>query len=156
MRRNIGKSTQLASDMKGEGLLVSNEIHPARARILSENIERMGIRNCLVVNHEPAFLSRRFPQFFDRILVDAPCSGEGMFRKSEQARREWSPETVKGCAKRQTDILDQAARMLKEGGRLVYSTCTFSVEENEETVLSFLERHPEFEPEEAEFGFSGE
>ncbi len=148
-----GKSTQLASDMKGEGLLVSNEIHPARARILSENIERMGIRNCLVVNHEPAFLSRRFPQFFDRILVDAPCSGEGMFRKSEQARREWSPETVKGCTKRQADILDQAARMLKEGGRLVYSTCTFSVEENEETVLSFLERHPEFEPEEAEFGF---
>lgn len=144
-----GKSTQIASSMKGEGLLVCNEIHPARAKILSENIERMGIRNSLVVSHEPAVLSERFPEFFDRILVDAPCSGEGMFRKSQQARQEWSLETVKGCARRQADILDQAALMVRRGGRMVYSTCTFSKEENEETVLAFLERHPEFEPETA-------
>lgn len=144
-----GKSTQIASSMKGEGLLVCNEIHPARARILSENIERMGIRNSLVVSHDPAVLSERFPEFFDRVLVDAPCSGEGMFRRSQEAQREWSPETVKGCARRQADILDQAALMVRKGGRLVYSTCTFSKEENEETVFAFLKRHPEFEPETA-------
>lgn len=148
-----GKSTQIGAAMKGKGILVSNEIHPARAKILSENMERMGIRNSLVVSHEPAALAERFPGFFDRILVDAPCSGEGMFRKSEQAWRQWSPETVKGCAKRQGDILDQAARMLREGGRLVYSTCTFSAEENEETILAFLERHPEFETQEAGLDF---
>lgn len=142
-----GKSTQIAADMKGEGLLVSNEIHPARARSLSENIERMGIRNCLVLSHEPAFLSRRFSEFFDKILVDAPCSGEGMFRKNPEALKEWSPEKVKGCAKRQADILDQAAFMLREGGRMVYSTCTFSPEENENTIDDFLRRHSEFERE---------
>lgn len=143
-----GKSTQIGAAMKGEGLLVCNEIHPARARILSQNIERMGIGNALVVSHEPAVLAQRFPGFFDRILVDAPCSGEGMFRKSEEALKEWSPERVSGCAGRQADILDQAAGMLKGGGRMVYSTCTFSAEENEKTIVSFLERHPEFEPEE--------
>lgn len=151
-----GKSTQIASSMKGEGLLVCNEIHPARAKILSENIERMGIRNSLVVNHDPAVLSERFPEFFDRILVDAPCSGEGMFRKSQEARRQWNPEEVKGCAKRQADILDQAALMLKEGGRMVYSTCTFSAEENEETMIAFLERHPDFEPETVDFASAAE
>ena len=140
-----GKSARIGADLKGEGLLVCNEIHPARARILSENVERMGISNALVLSHEPAYLARRFPEFFHRVLVDAPCSGEGMFRKSEQARREWSPEKVAGCARRQADILDQAAQTLRLGGRLVYSTCTFSREENEETVEAFLQRHREFE-----------
>lgn len=139
-----GKSTQIAADMQGKGLLVCNEIHPARARILSENIERMGIRNALVLNEAPAFLAGRFEQYFDRILVDAPCSGEGMFRKKEEACREWSMQNVELCAKRQDEILDAAAGMLKTGGRLVYSTCTFAPEENEGTVSRFLARHPEF------------
>lgn len=139
-----GKSTQIAARMAGRGLLVSNEVHPARARILSQNVERMGIRNALVTNEEPGRLAARFPLFFDRILVDAPCSGEGMFRKEEAALAGWSPENVAHCAKRQREILEEAARMLRPGGRLVYSTCTFSPEENEGTIGSFLARHEEF------------
>lgn len=140
-----GKTTQLAAAMKGEGLLVSNEIHPGRAKILSQNVERMGIRNCLVTNEPPETLAPRFPEFFHKILVDAPCSGEGMFRKDPQSREQWSPENVALCAKRQSEILDCAVRMLAPGGRLVYSTCTFSPEEDEENVSAFLLRHPEFE-----------
>ncbi len=139
-----GKSTQIAADMRGQGLLVCNEIHPARARILSENIERMGICNALVLNEAPDTLAERFEQYFDRILVDAPCSGEGMFRKKEEACREWSMQNVELCAKRQDEILDAAAGMLKAGGRLVYSTCTFAPEENEGSVSRFLARHSEF------------
>ncbi len=145
-----GKSTQLACAMMGKGLLVCNEIHPQRAKILSGNIERMGIGNALVVNHEPAYLAERFPSYFDKILVDAPCSGEGMFRKNPEAVKEWSPENVKMCAARQQDILESAALMLKPGGRMVYSTCTFAPEEDEETINRFLENHPEFYPEETE------
>lgn len=143
-----GKSTQIASDMHGEGLLVCNEIHPQRARILSENIERMGIRNALVISHRPDFLAERFPAYFDRVLVDAPCSGEGMFRKKEEAAKEWSPENVKMCAERQCEILESAAVMLRPGGKMVYSTCTFSLEENEGTVCRFLQRHSGFRLEE--------
>lgn len=139
-----GKSTQIAADMKGQGILICNEIHPARAKILSENIERMGIRNALVLNHAPDVLAEHFPKYFDRILVDAPCSGEGMFRKNEEAASEWSQENVNLCAQRQDEILDYAAEMLAEGGRLVYSTCTFSPEENEGSISRFLKRHPEF------------
>ncbi len=140
-----GKSTQIADVMQGKGLLVSNEINSARAKILSENIERMGIENALVVSHEPAFLAQRFPEYFDRILVDAPCSGEGMFRKNEEAVSEWSYENVLMCAERQAEILENAAVMLRPGGRMVYSTCTFSREENEEMISRFLEKNPEFE-----------
>ena len=140
-----GKSTQIACAMKGKGTLVCNEIHPARARILSENIERMGIPNALVLNETPERLSDRFEEYFDRILVDAPCSGEGMFRKNDAACEEWSEENVQLCAERQAKILDAAAGMLKPGGRLVYSTCTFAPEENEGSISRFLERHPEFE-----------
>lgn len=139
-----GKSTQIAADMKGQGILICNEIHPARAKILSENIERMGIVNAIVVNHSPDVLGEHFPGYFDRILVDAPCSGEGMFRKNEEACAEWSPENVHMCASRQDEILDQAAGMLRGGGRLVYSTCTFAPEENEGSISRFLKRHPEF------------
>jgi 16S rRNA C967 or C1407 C5-methylase (RsmB/RsmF family)/NOL1/NOP2/fmu family ribosome biogenesis protein len=139
-----GKSTQLAAAMRGQGLLVSNEIHPSRAKILSENIERMGVKNCMVTNESPQALSGIFVSFFDKILVDAPCSGEGMFRKNEEAIREWSVENVALCADRQLEILGCAAAMLKPGGRLVYSTCTFSQEENEGTVSRFAERFPEF------------
>ncbi|MBE5866204.1 MAG: RNA methyltransferase [Lachnospiraceae bacterium] len=140
-----GKSTQIAGYLQGEGLLVSNEIHPARAKILSENIERMGVPNACVTNETPTRLSEKFPEYFDRILVDAPCSGEGMFRKNEVACEEWSPENVELCAARQDEILDCAAQMLRPGGRLVYSTCTFATLENEGSISRFAERHPEFE-----------
>ena len=119
-----GKSSHIASRLKGQGFLLSNEIHPARARILSQNMERMGVKNGVVTNEEPGRLAEYFPEFFDRIVVDAPCSGEGMFRKDEEARSQWSPDHVKMCAARQGQILDQAARMIRPGGRLVYSTCT--------------------------------
>lgn len=139
-----GKTTQIASHMQNEGILVCNEIHPARARILSENVERMGIRNALVVNETPQQLSEVFDGYFDRILVDAPCSGEGMFRKNEGACSEWSPETVRLCADRQDGILDCADRMLRPGGRLVYSTCTFAPAENEGSIARFMERRPQY------------
>ena len=134
-----GKSTQIASYLRGKGLLVSNEIHPERARALSGNIERMGIANAVVTSMAPDKLAQAFPAYFDRILVDAPCSGEGMFRKDPGAVAEWSTENVRMCADRQRDILREAASMLKAGGRLVYSTCTFSPEEDEEQVRRFLE-----------------
>ena len=137
-----GKSTQIAGAMRGQGLLISNEIHPARARILSENIERMGISNAIVTNMAPAELSAHFPLFFDRIMVDAPCSGEGMFRKNDEAISQWSPENVALCAQRQQEILEQADLMLRIGGRMVYSTCTFSPEEDEQCILQFLDTHP--------------
>lgn len=139
-----GKTTHIAERLAGVGLLVSNEIHPARARILSQNVERMGICNAVVTNESPARLKAHFGEFFDRIVVDAPCSGEGMFRKDEQARREWSEENVSICAGRQQEILEDAAQMLKMGGRMVYSTCTFSPEEDEDGIAGFLDRHPEF------------
>ncbi len=139
-----GKTTQAAERMKGEGLLISNEIHPARAKILSQNVERMGITNAIVTNGDSASLRRFFPDYFDRIIVDAPCSGEGMFRKDEQARTEWSEENIRICAARQQEILDNAAAMLRPGGRLVYSTCTFAPEEDEESVAAFLSRHEDY------------
>lgn len=139
-----GKSTQIAAMMNQKGLLISNEIMPARAKILSENIERMGIRNAIVTNESSDKLASFFPEFFHRIMVDAPCSGEGMFRKNEQAQDEWSLNNVKLCADRQAEILDNAAIMLKPGGRIVYSTCTFSPEENEISIINFLKRHSDF------------
>lgn len=140
-----GKTTQIAAAMRGEGLLITNEIHPARTKILSENVERMGIRNACVLNETPEHLSDIFEEYFDRIVVDAPCSGEGMFRKNEVACEEWSPENVQLCADRQDGILECAARMLVPGGRLVYSTCTFAPAENEGSISRFLARHDDFE-----------
>ena len=142
-----GKTTQIAGRMLGQGFLLCNEINPKRAKILSRNIERMGVSNALVTNEHPAALADRFPGFFDRVLVDAPCSGEGMFRKEEAAVTDWSQETVEMCARRQAEILHSAARMLRPGGRLVYSTCTFAPEEDEQAVENFLREHPEFTPE---------
>lgn len=133
-----GKTTQIAAKLRGRGLLVANEIHPGRARILSENVERLGIANAVVVQASPGELAKRLPGAFDKIMLDAPCSGEGMFRKEPAARAEWSPEAVAMCAARQRDILPDAAAMLKPGGRLVYSTCTFNREENEDTIAWFL------------------
>lgn len=143
-----GKSTQIAGRMAGEGFLLCNEYNPKRAKILSRNIERMGISNALVTNEHPQKLADRFPSFFDRVLIDAPCSGEGMFRKEEAAVTDWSPEAVEACAQRQREILHSGAQLVRPGGRLVYSTCTFAPEENEETVVAFLETHPDFVPEE--------
>lgn len=140
-----GKSTQIASYMRGKGLLVCNEIHPARAKILSENVERMGIPNALVTNENPQKLAEIFEAFFDRIMVDAPCSGEGMFRKNADACDEWSLDNVKLCAERQDEILDCADTMLRPGGRIVFSTCTFAPAENEGTIYRFLQRHPDYD-----------
>ena len=142
-----GKTTQIAGRMAGEGFLLCNEINPKRAKILSRNIERMAVSNALVTNEHPENLAKRFAGFFDRVLVDAPCSGEGMFRKEEAAVTDWSQETVEMCARRQAEILHSAAKMVRPGGRLVYSTCTFAPEEDEGAVAAFLEAHPEFEPE---------
>ena len=139
-----GKTTQIAGRMMGQGLLLCNEINPKRAKILSRNIERMGVANALVTNEHPGVLAERFVGFFDRVLIDAPCSGEGMFRKEEAAVTDWSQETVEMCARRQAEILHSGARMLREGGRLVYSTCTFAPEEDELAVEEFLRGHPEF------------
>ena len=142
-----GKTTQIAGRMGGRGFLLCNEIHPKRAKILSRNIERMAVSNALVTNEHPETLAQRFPGFFDRVLVDAPCSGEGMFRKEEAAVTDWSAETVSMCARRQGEILNSAAELVRPGGRLVYSTCTFAPEEDEGAVAAFLEAHPEFTPE---------
>ena len=142
-----GKSTQIAAALAGRGLLVSNDPEPSRAQALAGNLERMGVSNAVVTCALPGRLADRWPERFDAILVDAPCSGEGMFRRDPASRDEWNPASPEGCARRQSEILDQAARMLRPGGRLVYSTCTFNAVENEGSVLGFLARRPDFAPE---------
>lgn len=138
-----GKGTQAAAYLKGEGLIVLNEPIFSRAQILSSNVERMGVENALVTCEYPEKLAKRFPAYFDKILVDAPCSGEGMFRKNEkEALGEWSEQNVALCAARQKEILGFAYSMLKAGGKMVYSTCTFSEEEDEWQVQDFLSTHP--------------
>ena len=139
-----GKSTQIAGRMAGEGFLLCNEYSPKRAKILSRNIERLGVANALVTNETPQKLAQRLPGYFDRVLIDAPCSGEGMFRKEEAAVTDWSQETVEMCARRQAEILHYGAALVRPGGRLVYSTCTFAPEEDEGAVKDFLGMHPEF------------
>lgn len=140
-----GKATHIAALMGGQGLLIANEVHPKRAWSLAENLERWGADHVAITNEPPERLADRFAGFFDRVLLDAPCSGEGMFRKSAAARREWSPALVQGCAQRQTLILEHAARMVRPGGRLVYSTCTFAPEEDEAVVAGFLAAHADFD-----------
>lgn len=148
-----GKSTQIAAKLCGTGLLWSNEIVKSRANILLSNIERMGISNAVASSCYPEFLCSRLENMFDRVLVDAPCSGEGMFRKDSKAMGEWSEEHVKSCAERQLKILDSAKNALKDGGVLVYSTCTFSREENEGVITQFLKENPDFSLEDANVGF---
>ncbi len=148
-----GKSTQIAARLCGKGCLWSNEYVRSRANILISNIERCGIRNAVVTSMRPDALAAKTGAVFDRVLVDAPCSGEGMFRREENAVRDWSPENVAACAIRQAEILDSAACCLKSGGVLVYSTCTFAPEENEKNIISFLLRHPEFYLEDIPFDF---
>jgi len=148
-----GKSGQLAAALNGEGALVANEPEPTRAKILSATLERLGVTNALVTNAYPHELAAVFEETFDAILVDAPCSGEGMFRREPASRAEWKDGSPEGCAARQAEILDQAAKMLKPGGRLVFSTCTFNDIENEGSVRSFLTRHPDFSA--RDFALSG-
>ena len=139
-----GKTTQLAAMMRNAGLLVANEPVHSRAEILMGNLERLGVTNTLVTSMRPDALAEALGACFDLVLVDAPCSGEGMFRKDDVAIREWSPEHVLACAARQEQILHSAAQLLKPGGRLVYATCTFSQEENEGVIDSFLSAHSDF------------
>ncbi|MBR0359551.1 MAG: RsmB/NOP family class I SAM-dependent RNA methyltransferase [Clostridia bacterium] len=136
-----GKTTHIGTRMKNKGLLVANEIIPKRAAILSENVERMGLTNTIVTNETPSHLAEKFQGFFDGIIVDAPCSGEGMFRKEPQAVDEWSVNHTLSCAVRQKNILDDAYKMLKCGGYIMYSTCTFSYDENEAVVKHMMEKY---------------
>lgn len=139
-----GKGTQIAQYMNGEGILVLNEPVLSRRDILMQNVERLGIKNATVSCADPDFLAPLFENYFDKILVDAPCSGEGMFKKEPNAIPEWSPQNVKMCAERQAKILAAADKMLCGGGRLVYSTCTFSTEEDEGQIERFLKAHPNY------------
>lgn len=135
------KSTQIAEILDNTGFLCVNEINSKRAHILLENIERCGTANTLVLNNTPHEVSHAFPEFFDAVLCDAPCSGEGMMRKNDIAENEWSLQNVLACAKRQKEILHEAYLCVKGGGYLLYSTCTFAREENEEVIAQFLESH---------------
>lgn len=129
-----GKSCEIASRLTGEGILIANDIEASRARILSENIERFGLDNTIVTNVDPMRFTKQFQEAFDKIVLDAPCSGEGMFRKLEQAIDTWSEEKVLECAHIQKNLLKGAYDMLKQGGMVIYSTCTYSYEENEAMV----------------------
>jgi len=139
-----GKSTQIAARLAGKGLLIANEVVPKRGWELAGNVERWGATNVAITTETPSRLAERFPGFFDAVLVDAPCSGEGMFRKSLAACQAWTPALVEGCALRQQRILEHAALLVRPGGRLVYSTCTFAPEEDEGAIARFLIDHPEF------------
>lgn len=139
-----GKTSQLAAALRGEGLLVANEYVAARAGVLKSNLERMGVTNALVLNESTARVAAAFPAFFDKILVDAPCSGEGMFRKESVAVTQYDQPLLDRCAALGAEILENAAAMLAPGGILVYSTCTFAPGEDEGQIAAFLARHPEF------------
>ena len=138
-----GKATELAAKLKGKGILVANEISNSRAKALLRNLELFGAKNCFVTNEDPSGLSAVFPEYFDKILVDAPCSGEGMFHKQEAVIQTWSEERVAHFSNLQKSILEEAVKMLQPGGMLMYSTCTFSPDEDESVISSFLGKHPE-------------
>lgn len=140
-----GKTGAAAARLNGQGLMVSNEIVPNRAKILESTVERMGIANSAVISRRPDEIAKALPEYFDRVIVDAPCSGEGMFRKDERAIAEWSGEHVAACANRQRLILESSAQCVAGDGMLIYSTCTFSREENEKNVEWFLNTHCDFE-----------
>lgn len=143
-----GKSTQIGAKLKNRGVLVANDISPKRVKPLAKNIELFGIKNSIVTNESPEALSKKFENYFDKILVDAPCSGEGMFRRDPKGIKSWGQFSVTECCGMQREILKSIPNMLKAGGKLVYSTCTFSPEENEGTIEWFLDEFPDFEVEE--------
>ncbi|QNR69105.1 RsmB/NOP family class I SAM-dependent RNA methyltransferase [Paenibacillus peoriae] len=151
-----GKSTQIAAKLQGSGVLVTNDISADRTKALAKNVELYGVRNAVVLNESPDRIADAFPHFFDKILIDAPCSGEGMFRKDEDMAKQWETHSVDKCVVMQRDILRVAASMLSTGGRIVYSTCTFAPEENEGMIAEFLEAHPDFDvvPVPSEAGFA--
>ncbi|MEK3851027.1 RsmB/NOP family class I SAM-dependent RNA methyltransferase [Paenibacillus sp. FSL R7-0340] len=140
-----GKSTQIAAKLQGSGVLVTNDISTDRTKALAKNVELYGVRNAVVLNESPDRIADAFPHFFDKILIDAPCSGEGMFRKDEDMAKQWETHSVDKCVVMQRDILRVAASMLSAGGRIVYSTCTFAPEENEGMIAEFLGAHPDFD-----------
>ncbi len=150
-----GKSTQLGARLQGEGLLVANDISAGRAKALLKNMELFGMRNSVVMSESPERLKEKFTNFFDKILIDAPCSGEGMFRKEPDMVKSWNEEMLAFCQREQAEILEACAGMLRPGGMMLYSTCTFGVEENEKSIADFLERHDEFYlvPIEKKYGF---
>ncbi|MEK3963781.1 MULTISPECIES: RsmB/NOP family class I SAM-dependent RNA methyltransferase [Paenibacillus] len=139
-----GKSTQISAKLSGEGLLITNDLHPERTKALAKNLELYGVRNGIVLNESPDHIAAAFPLYFDKILIDAPCSGEGMFRKDEDMVKQWDSGTPAKYAAMQRDILRSAATALAPGGTLVYSTCTFATEENEEIIAEFISEHPQF------------
>ncbi|GAY73013.1 tRNA and rRNA cytosine-C5-methylases [Lentilactobacillus kosonis] len=134
-----GKTTHLGSFMQNQGVLVANEINGKRASILAENVERFSLRNAVITNTTPEKIAQTFPEYFDKVLVDAPCSGEGMFRKDPAAMDYWSLDYPKQCADRQREILTEAVKVIKPGGQLIYSTCTFAPEEDEEIISWLIE-----------------
>ena len=139
-----GKATALGAALNDTGFLLANDISTSRARALLRNLELFGMKNMLVTDEKPAKLAQRFPAFFNKILLDAPCSGEGMFRKEEALARDWTPEKSAELSDIQKDLVLKAADMLRPGGMLLYSTCTFSPEENEQTIEYLLQEYPEF------------
>ena len=139
-----GKSSQIAERLGDEGFLLSNEYVPKRAKIIVGNFERLGVKNAIVTSLDTERIAEMYEGVFDLVVVDAPCSGEGMFRKSEEAINDWSEENVSLCAKRQKTILENAKGLVKAGGYLLYSTCTYSPEENEETLCNFISRNSDF------------
>jgi NOL1/NOP2/sun family putative RNA methylase len=151
-----GKASHIAAKMQNQGVLVANEIHPRRVWDLAQNLERCGVRNTMILNESAERIASQFGEIFDRVLLDAPCSGEGLFRKNPQARQQWSLEAVTGCALRQATLLDLASHLVRPGGLLAYSTCTFSPDENEATIAGFLHNHAQFSVEaiDAQPGFS--
>ncbi len=140
-----GKSTQAAARLKGKGIIVSNDISASRCKALLKNIELSGVPNCIITNEDPNRLADRFEGFFNRVIVDAPCSGEGMFRKDEAAVRSWETHKTELCCSLQRDILRAAARLLSGDGIIAYSTCTFAPEEDEGMIQEFLNENPDFE-----------
>ena len=140
-----GKATELGAALQGEGLLVANDINTARARALLRNLELFGISNSFVTNEPPHVLAERFPEFFHKIMVDAPCSGEGMFRKNPAVVDSWQEKGPEYFSKLQREIIVQAADMLLPGGIMFYSTCTFSPLENEKTITHLLKERPDME-----------
>lgn len=139
-----GKATQIASKLSQQGLLIANDVDSQRAQALMFNVERLGLTQVVVTQHDPQHLKQIIPEMFDQILIDAPCSGEGMFRQDLHARRAWSIEHVQACQYRQQLLIENAVPLLKVGGKITYSTCTFSPEENEQLIASFLSRHRDF------------
>ena len=139
-----GKAFQAASFLGEDGVLIANEVVPERCRVLNQNAERLGVKNCAVTNLSPAHLAAFYGAAFDLVICDAPCSGEGMMRKNPNAVKEWSEENIRFCAARQAEILESAARLTAPGGFLLYATCTFAPEENEDQIVRFLSLHPEF------------